>query len=953
MSPVLASVVDQYVRAETNSDKQQSISTWNRLLKSNITSLSKQGLTTDIIRKNIVNDYVSLYLKKRNVTYLEKANNYIRLNMKGADQGWSKLYILNAIKDDSSVSNFAIELVNDIEIIANGNEKDSDLFYGLSLAITKMDNADVISRVHGFITYLNNDDHRIHILRDYAQVSAKVKSNHPPIYNEFYNILAQNDYPSKQALMAIHNNALVDDNFDLALNAILALKNDKNRTSGLKEFFYVLDKNNQISRMRRIADKTENPSRAVDFWSHLGRYYLVNGYTTQSKVAFKNAAEMASMVKRDSSRQKANDLIKNRHEYAQKKFLKKSDNASKEDREKRDLALKTIQDNDVVSATEITKGIEDPIYRTLTFRMIAEIQMERLDSYNLLQKNAGNFYQLQDTKLIEVSKDDVKNIENNITQDMDDNTLGLTVKKGTLSNLGKIIASDDLPAKLAYDSDYIRTLIPLENSANVKISYYENSVLNSKFSGVFGNAGFVKQQKSSAPITIKIENGVTDIVAIYDALKSKGYDDYLTRDGDVYTLYRPLVVNNNATLNMQNITLRMAQRSGAYLVNAGKLYSSDIILSSWDELENKVAYATYKDKRKFRPFMTSWSRSETYIGASELNALGYGNGKSYGISFSAGPNRWLKHGNQENLYRPTGIMADNSIYNAMYGYYSYEADDFVMNGNEYIDNIVYGLDPHDRSRRLVIGYNTAYDTQKKHGVIISREVNDTLIAGNISFDNMGTGFMIDRESNGSLVYANTSFHNQNDGMTYFESDCGIIAANKIFDNKGSGIRLRNSHNLGVFYNDINDNKQNGLKAYTGTLFGDPVHKHRDFDMDPYDELTTLTAVGNIIQSNGTGINLEPITAAYLKSNKFINQSPKIARGKWFENDANILYRYDQDTDGIIMHRTCPTLPKPLNVMSCKYRDNGTLTADGQNDLNTRIAKSACAQSTTHNTGAYH
>ena len=54
-----------------------------------------------------------------------------------------------------------------------------------------------------------------------------------------------------------------------------------------------------------------------------------------------------------------------------------------------------------------------------------------------------------------------------------------------------------------------------------------------------------------------------------------------------------------------------------------------------------------------------------------------------------------------------------------------------------------------------------------------------------------------------------------------------------------------------------------------------------------------------------------------------------------------------------MHRTCPTLPKPLNVVSCKYRDNGTLTADGQNDLTKRIEQSACAKSTTHNAGAYH
>jgi len=942
-SGVQASVVDDYLSAETNSNKEQSIQTWKDLLGSNIKSLSKQGLTKDIIRKNIVNDYVSLYLKEKNIGHLEKANDFIRLNMEGLDQGWTKLYILNAIKDDKSVADFAFELSNDIEIVASDNGKDGDLFYGLSLAD--------ISRAHDFIQYLKNDDHRIHVTRQYAKAK---KSNHAPIYNDLYNAMARDAYPSPTDLTAIHKNAIEKDNFDVALNALLVIKKEKERTRALKDFFYELDKDNQISRMRRVADKTENPSRAVDFWTYLGRYYFTNGYIKQGESAFKNAQKIAKTVKRDSSRQKAFDLINGRYENAQKKLLKKSDDASKEDREKRNLALQAIENDDVVSATEIVKGIKDPIYRTLTFRMIAEIQMSKLDSYNILKKTDGDYHTLANADLINVDTNDIQKIEDNITNDMDDNTLGLTVKKGTPSNLGKIIAKDNLSEKLVYDSDMIRTLIPLENNAEVEISYYENSVLNSKFSGVFGNAGFVQQQQTSAPIAIKIENGVTDIPAIYDALKSKGYDDYMQRDGDVYTLNRPLVINDGATVTLQNITLNMSQESGAYIANAGELYISDAVMSGWNTSTNQLAYATYKDKRKFRPFLTAWSRSKTYIGASELNALGYGNGKSYGISYSAGPNRWFKHGNQNNLHRPTGIMADNSIYNAMYGYYSYEADDYVINGNEYIDNIVYGIDPHDRSRRLVIGYNTAYDTQKKHGIIISREVNDTLIAGNISFDNAGTGFMIDRESHGSLVYANTSFHNKNDGMTYFESDCGIIAANKVFENEGSGIRLRNSHNLGVFYNDITDNKQNGLKAYTGTLFGDPVHKLRDFDMDPYDELTTVSVVGNAIQSNGTGINLEPITAAYLKANKFINQSPKIARGEWFENDANILYRYDQDTDGIVMHRTCPTLPKTLNVVSCKYRDNGTLTADGQNDLTKRIKQSICAKSTTHNKkGTYH
>ena len=66
--------------------------------------------------------------------------------------------------------------------------------------------------------------------------------------------------------------------------------------------------------------------------------------------------------------------------------------------------------------------------------------------------------------------------------------------------------------------------------------------------------------------------------------------------------------------------------------------------------------------------------------------------------------------------RPEGVIADNSFRNMYYGFYSYEAENAALLGNEYRDNIVYGIDPHDRSRYLMIAYNTTYDTHKKHGV---------------------------------------------------------------------------------------------------------------------------------------------------------------------------------------------------------------------------------------------
>ncbi len=941
-SPLLAndSLVSQYIVAEAMEDKEQSIVIWKDLLgNKNNQSLAKNGFDSKILRANIVNDYVALYLAEKDVDHIKKADDFITFQMPKDEQAWAYIYLLKPIINDP----MAMEFIDKIHVLSStiiDARAKNDLLYALSTLITMQSDASTLNLVHGFINDFNNDDHRIDIIRKYANATQSNNAMHPSACNEFYNLMVGDKYPSKDELLRINKQAMGDDQFILALNALLSIKKDKDRADALKEFFYDLYDDGKISEARRVAEKTTNAARGVDFWSRLGGHYLISGYQKQSEDAFQKAMDFANQ--RGDSRAKSIQLIDDRKRDALKEHVKKKDSdISQGDRDKRSEAIQNLENNDIKSSVAVAKKIEDAIYRAKTFRLIAEAQLQKIDIYNFLKATNDDTA----TKFVLDGYTIIDNPETKITNPIDINPETLHVQKGLPSNLGKIIAKDNLPQKLAQDGEMIANLIPLPSTADVQISYYENNILNSKFAGVYGNAGFIQQQGTSAPISIIIQNGSIDIPTLYASLRHKGYDDYLIRDGKNYTLRRPLVIANGASLILTGDDvddLRLSKERGAYIAYGGDFYASDTKITGWSEAKGATAHIQYKAKRMFRPFLTAWSRSNTYIGNSELIALGYGNGKSYGLSFSAGPNAWLKHGNQANINRPTGIMADNSLDNIMYGYYSYEADDFIINGNEYIDNVVYGIDPHDRSRRLVIGYNTAYDTQNKHGIIISREVNDSLIAGNISFNNAGTGFMIDRESNGTLIYGNTSFDNKNDGMTMFESDCAIIAANHIFDNNGAGMRIRNSHDLGVFHNIIMDNKKDGIIAYNGTLLGDPVHSHRDFGLDPYDEHTSITAVGNTIQSNGSGLNIQSISALFMRGNEFINQSPKVTLGPWFQKNPDLLFRYNQDIDGVSITPTCPVLPKQLKPNTCKFRQSGILSHDGQDDLIERIAQSACA-----------
>src|SRR3546814_9856871 len=124
-----------------------------------------------------------------------------------------------------------------------------------------------------------------------------------------------------------------------------------------------------------------------------------------------------------------------------------------------------------------------------------------------------------------------------------------------------------------------------------------------------------------------------------------------------------------------------------------------------------------------------------------------------------------------------------------------------------LNNMIYGIDPHDYSRKLIIAFNSAYGAQKKHGIIGSRGVDDSYFIGNLAFGNHGTGMMLDRFSGANWVYANRVWGNRQDGIAIFESPCNIVASNKISNNGGDGIKISNRWEIGKFGNNISGSRK--------------------------------------------------------------------------------------------------------------------------------------------------
>lgn len=352
---------------------------------------------------------------------------------------------------------------------------------------------------------------------------------------------------------------------------------------------------------------------------------------------------------------------------------------------------------------------------------------------------------------------------------------------------------------------------------------------------------WVKRQ-GEMPQVIVIDGGYVTPADLARQLPAKYFEQ--TAPG-VYIARRPILVNPGATLHIDKQTkdLRLSSDHGAFLINDGKLFITDSRLTAWREQDNQQDW--FKKKGQFRPFLNSWGGTETYIVNSVISSLGYTASKSYGVSISQySP---AMHPIMQRPH-PTGWLINSMFDDMWYGFYCYEAYDVVLRGNTYRNNLVYGIDPHDRSRRLIIAENTAYGTVQKHGIIISREVNDSWIFNNRSYDNELSGIVIDRISQNNVIANNEIYRNKSDGITIYESGDNLLWGNRAFNNGRHGIRVRNSQNVGLYENIAMANGLLGIYGHIKDLNG----TDRDLQLDPFEMKLSLEVVGGSLIGNASG-----------------------------------------------------------------------------------------------------
>lgn len=581
------------------------------------------------------------------------------------------------------------------------------------------------------------------------------------------------------------------------------------------------------------------------------------------------------------------------------------------------IATAAAKRGEIETAVAIARGLDDEPLRVGTFRKIAQETASQRDDYDLFSAANSpaaipeNFGRLEKPHLLAIAN-------------------GPQLFAMRNPDLGRILPP--VPRLKNLEHAAVAADIPEIAPGAMHVMPLQYSDFNTKFLAAAltpndygGRLFYFDAQKETAfPVFLSLNDGVFDLSSIARYLRETGQPQHLVQEGRHYTLNLPLLIGPNATLVISGADveeLRLNRNSGAYLVNAGRLIVYNTRITGWDATLQAPAPLDYQNRASFRPFIAAWGGSITDIARSIITHLGFSGTKAYGLTYSSGPEVLLK--NQAiGLRRPTGRVIDNSFQHMLYGFYSYEADDVAVVGNEYRDNLVYGIDPHDYSRRLLIGYNTVYGTAIKHGIIVSREVDDSWIVGNLSFDNRGSGVMLDRDSSGNLIYANAVFGNHQDGIVLFESSCNIVAANLLRGNRRDGIRSRNSWDIGLFGNVVAENQGSAISSYTADLAANSQRSARNLVLDPYTKLADLALVDNTVRGNRRGgLNLQNVANLTWKGNALVAQ-PKPFIGA-LKDSVPELFKYSDR--GLHLRNGCPETPPGYH---CTFKAQGFLAGSG-------------------------
>jgi parallel beta-helix repeat protein len=261
-------------------------------------------------------------------------------------------------------------------------------------------------------------------------------------------------------------------------------------------------------------------------------------------------------------------------------------------------------------------------------------------------------------------------------------------------------------------------------------------------------------------------------------------------------------VNFEMTSNGDGLQyLKVAGENG--IIVHGRILINGVIITSWDVSNEEVIQQDMNGTIR-RGYVQFAASEGSQIINSEFGYLGDIEPGRRGFDlFGEGPSHDM-------------VIRGSKFHDMWFAFYSREAYNITVDGNEYYNNIKYALDPHTITHDMVITNNWLHDNPI--GAICSDRCYDILIEGNLVEDTTDIGIFFSRNMTDSIA-RNNHVINARVGILVSESPNNQIYNNTIEEATSQGIRLLNPDIAddgvtegNVVYNNVISSSEDGIAA---------------------------------------------------------------------------------------------------------------------------------------------
>src|SRR5215217_3901505 len=275
-------------------------------------------------------------------------------------------------------------------------------------------------------------------------------------------------------------------------------------------------------------------------------------------------------------------------------------------------------------------------------------------------------------------------------------------------------------------------------------------------------------------ITITCDASFLDVV---QAINDPGILEQEEQEGQ-YLLKANLEVADGVNFEMTSNGdglqyLKVAGENG--IIVHGRILINGVIITSWDVSNEEVIPQDMNGTIR-RGYVQFAASEGSQIINSEFGYLGDIEPGRRGFDlFGEGPSHDM-------------VIRGSKFHNMWFAFYSREAYNITVDGNEYYNNIKYALDPHTITHDMVITNNWLHDNPI--GAICSDRCYDILIEGNLVEDTTDIGIFFSRNMTDSIA-RNNHVINARVGILVSESPNNEIYNNTVEGATSNGIRLLN------------------------------------------------------------------------------------------------------------------------------------------------------------------